>query len=95
MNDRIAMGAYEAVREFSLRIPDDVSVVSFDGSELAGWLRPTLTSVEIPYAELGATATAVLMSDSRGLRRLPMLLSPGGSVGAPIADGGRLSQYQP
>lgn len=28
-----------------LRIPSDVSVVSFDGSELADWLRPRVVSV--------------------------------------------------
>ena len=40
LNDRIAMGAYQALAERGLRVPDDVAVVSFDGSDLAGWLRP-------------------------------------------------------
>jgi len=38
LNDRIAMGCYQAIADCGLRIPDDVSVVSFDGSDLAGWL---------------------------------------------------------
>ena len=42
LNDRIAMGAYQALADRGLVIPDDLAVVSFDGSELAGWLRPKL-----------------------------------------------------
>ena len=35
MNDRLAMGVYQALAEAGLRVPEDVSVVSFDGSALA------------------------------------------------------------
>jgi LacI family transcriptional regulator len=85
LNDRIAMGAYEALREHGLRVPEDVSVVSFDGSELAGWLRPALTSVEIPYARLGVRAVIALMSGAQGEQRVPMPLVAGASV-APDRD---------
>jgi LacI family transcriptional regulator len=54
-NDRMAMGAYDAVREHHLRIPDDISIVGFDNQELiAGYLRPRLTTVALPLAEMGA-----------------------------------------
>jgi LacI family transcriptional regulator len=61
LNDRISMGAYQALAEFGLRVPEDVSIVSFDGSELSAWLRPSLTSVALPYARLGAEAVRLLM----------------------------------
>jgi LacI family transcriptional regulator len=80
LNDRIAMGTYEALREHGLGVPDDVSVVSFDGSELAGWLRPALTSVQIPYAALGDRAVTALLSGSQEVQRLPMPLVAGRSV---------------
>lgn len=82
LNDRIAMGAYQALAEGGLRIPDDISVISFDGSALAGWLRPVLTSVQLPFSELGALAVRRLMDpvDPPGTVWLPMVLSPGGSV---------------
>ncbi len=83
LNDRIAMGTYQALAAHGLRVPDDVSVVSFDGSNLATWLRPSLTSVTIPFAELGATAVRVLMqpeSPPQVVRRLPMPLLSGASV---------------
>ena len=36
LNDRVAMGVYQALTEHGLGVPHDVAVVSFDGSELAG-----------------------------------------------------------
>jgi LacI family transcriptional regulator len=60
-NDRVAVGAYQAMAEFGLRVPDDVSVVSFDDSELAGWMRPGMSSVALPHRELGARAVQLLV----------------------------------
>jgi LacI family transcriptional regulator len=82
MNDRLAMGVYQALAESGLRVPDDVSVVSFDGSALAGWLRPVLTSVELPFTELGALAVRRLLDagDHGGTDSVPMRVRPGGSV---------------
>ena len=86
MNDRIAMGAYQALAEHGLSVPGDVSVVSFDGSELATWLRPQVTSVVLPYAELGARAVELVLADSPagpGVTRVAMPIAPGHSVAAP------------
>lgn len=80
LNDRIAMGAYQALAEHGLTVPNDVAVVSFDGSDLASWLRPKLTTVAIPYADLGAVAVEMLLSGETGTRRLPMPLQEGESV---------------
>jgi LacI family transcriptional regulator len=80
LNDRIAMGAYDALREHGLRVPEDVTVVSFDGSDLAGWLRPSLTSVRIPFAELGAAAVTTLLDGPPDRRLLPMPLLRGHST---------------
>ncbi len=83
LNDRIAMGAYQALAESRLRVPDDVAVVSFDGSELAGWLRPKVTSVALPFEEMGDLAVRLLLepATSASTRHLvPMPLVPGDSV---------------
>jgi LacI family transcriptional regulator len=75
LNDRIAFGAYQALAEAGLSIPDDVSVVSFDDSDLASWLRPHLTSVGIPHLQIGARAAARLLDadpSSSALERVPM-----------------------
>ena len=55
------MGAYDAIRERGLKIPDDVSVVGFDNQELiAAYLRPRLTTVALPYSEMGARSVELL-----------------------------------
>ena len=85
MNDRLAMGAYQALAEGGLRVPDDIAVVSFDGSALASWLRPVLTSVRLPFHDLGALAVRRLLDldDTGGTVSLPMTVNPGGSVRGP------------
>lgn len=82
MNDRLAMGAYQALAEAGLRVPDDISVVSFDGSALASWLRPVVTSVSLPFHDLGALAVRRLLDldDGGGTVLLPMVVKAGGSV---------------
>ncbi|MET8980081.1 LacI family DNA-binding transcriptional regulator [Streptomyces sp. NPDC004539] len=74
LNDRIALGAYQALQESGLRVPDDVSVVSFDDSDLARWLRPGLTSVALPHYRLGRTAVELLLDGETGaaVHRVPM-----------------------
>ena len=51
-SDIIAAGVYRAVHEAGLRIPEDVSVVGFDGSELGDYLQPKLTSVAQPVSKM-------------------------------------------
>ena len=65
LNDRIALGAYQAIQQAGLRIPRDVSVVAFDDSVMAGWLQPGLSSVALPHYEMGRLATDLLIKDER------------------------------
>ncbi|HYI32698.1 MAG TPA: LacI family DNA-binding transcriptional regulator [Glaciibacter sp.] len=64
LNDRLAFGAYQAIQERGLRIPEDISVVSFDDEEIAAYLRPGLTTAKIPYEEMGRQAVDLLLSSS-------------------------------
>ena len=88
LNDRIALGAYQALREAGRVIPDDVSVVSFDDSDLAAWLRPPLTSISLPHYELGWQAVEKLLGP-RGdpaVLRLPMPVRHRQSAAKPAVD---------
>lgn len=66
-NDRIALGAYEAIRELGLRIPADVSVVGYDDQrEISPYLHPPLTTIRLPYEEMGRLAVEALLDGHAG-----------------------------
>ncbi|MDQ8185538.1 LacI family DNA-binding transcriptional regulator [Pelagicoccus sp. SDUM812002] len=52
LNDRVAIGAMKAIREWGYEIPTDFSVVGFDNLEIGQWCEPTLTTVGQNVAEL-------------------------------------------
>ncbi|MGX6602337.1 LacI family DNA-binding transcriptional regulator [Micromonosporaceae bacterium Da 78-11] len=85
LNDRIALGTYQALREAGRVIPDQVSVLSFDDSDLAAWLRPHLTSISLPHYELGQQAVAKLLGPplDPAILRVPMPVRHRASIGAP------------
>ena len=60
-NDRLSLGAYQALADAGLEVPKDVSVVSFDDDLIASWIKPQLTTVALPHYELGRTAIEVLL----------------------------------
>lgn len=61
-NDRMAMGAYDALRNLGLSIPGDVAVVGFDNQEvIAASLYPALTTMELPYYQMGRWAVDELL----------------------------------
>ncbi|MDA8437420.1 MAG: substrate-binding domain-containing protein [Propionibacterium sp.] len=59
--DRIAMGAYDAIKESGLTIPADVSVIGFDDQQiLTEYLRPGLTTMRLPFREMADRAVELL-----------------------------------
>ena len=93
LNDRVTMGVYQALGEHDLLVPDDVAVVSFDGSELATWLRPRATSVALPFEQMGDLAVRLLLDpdgSTPGPHLVPMPVVEGQSVVAPRATSHRL-----
>jgi LacI family transcriptional regulator len=84
MNDRLAFGAYQALIESGRRIPEDVSVLSFDNEELAGYMRPGLTTIALPHEEMGRKAVELLLSEGLDQQVLvPMPIIERSSVAAP------------
>ena len=64
-SDLLALSIYQAARELALRIPDDVSIVSFDDLPFVSFLDPPLTTVRQPAAELGRRGVQALLSKLR------------------------------
>lgn len=59
-SDQMAIGAYRALAEAGVRVPDDVSVVGFDDIEAASYITPPLTTVRQPFEEIGQRALSLL-----------------------------------
>lgn len=66
MNDRMAQGALEELALHGLQVPDDVSVIGFDGIESSRFMLPPLTTVEQPMHEMGIVAVDMLDRLMRG-----------------------------
>ena len=61
-NDRTAWGAYQALLELGKRVPEDVSIIGFDNQEtLAPHLRPGLTTLELPFEQMGRRAVDLIL----------------------------------
>jgi LacI family transcriptional regulator len=60
-NDVLAIGAFHAIRDLGLRIPEDISLVGYDDISSAAYLAPPLTSVSSPKAQIGRLAAQILL----------------------------------
>jgi DNA-binding LacI/PurR family transcriptional regulator len=61
-SDLMALGVVQEALSAGLRVPQDLSVVGFDGIEAIDWSRPPLTTVEQPIGEIAETAVTALRS---------------------------------
>ncbi|HEX6685401.1 MAG TPA: LacI family DNA-binding transcriptional regulator [Candidatus Limnocylindrales bacterium] len=61
-NDLQALGVYEAARQRGLRIPQELSVVGFDGIDAGTWCGPPLTTVCQPFRAIGAAAAKLVLA---------------------------------
>ena len=65
-NDNMAVGAYRAIHELGLSIPEDISVASFNDISVAQFMNPPLSTVRLPSEEIGETAVELLLERVAG-----------------------------
>lgn len=65
-NDLIALGVTYAVQDAELKVPEDVAIVGYDDREFAGFVRPALTTVQLPCEKMGHIAADSLLSLIQG-----------------------------
>jgi LacI family transcriptional regulator len=65
--DRMALGAYDAIKAKGLRIPEDISVVGFDDEAFAKDMDPPLTTVVLPHEAMGRWAVTTLLDNASDL----------------------------
>ena len=61
-SDMMAIGALHGAARLGLRVPDDLSIVGFDGIDATKWTVPELTTVEQPIAQIADTAVQTLQT---------------------------------
>lgn len=70
-SDPMAIGAMRALHESGIKVPQDISIFSFNDIEAAEFLNPPLSTVKIHADEMGKTAVKLLYDRIQG-RTIPM-----------------------
>jgi LacI family transcriptional regulator len=61
MSDAVAVGAIRALKDLGRNVPEDVSVVGFDGIDLCRFTIPRLNTVEQPVEEIARRSVNLLL----------------------------------
>ncbi len=69
-SDPMAIGAYKAIFEAGLKIPDDISIIGFDDIYTAQFLAPSLTTVRVYKDIMGEIAVETLLDRIKQKRDL-------------------------
>lgn len=69
ISDVLAMGACRAIMDSGRNIPEDVSVIGFDGIELSDYYNPRLTTVQQPFAEIARASISQLFGMINGKQK--------------------------
>ena len=67
MSDTMALGAIRAIRDRGLRVPEDISVVGFDGIELGNYMSPKLTTIRQDREIIAKRSVEILLGNIVGL----------------------------
>lgn len=70
-NDMMAVGCFDALHSLGLRVPQDVAVIGFDDREIAQYMHPPLSTLVLPFYEIGRTAAEFLLDTAGGLTTSP------------------------
>ncbi|HOJ12467.1 MAG TPA: substrate-binding domain-containing protein, partial [Clostridiales bacterium] len=52
-NDRMAAGLIQGLSEEGIRVPEDISILGYDDSDIATLIAPQLTTMHVPFYDLG------------------------------------------
>ena len=74
-DDYTAIGVIEAVRAAGLSVPEDISVVGFDGIEITQRTNPSLTTIRQDTKAIGEAAAKNLLSQIAGEEDVPKTVS--------------------
>lgn len=86
--DQLAVGSCKAIFNAGLSVPKDVSVMGFDGSEMAKYYEPSICTVRQPKGEIARQTVKVLIDLMNGSKKnrhivFPTEIVTGGSCASP------------
>ncbi|GAB6098617.1 LacI family DNA-binding transcriptional regulator [Halanaerocella petrolearia] len=61
INDPMAMGAIQALKESDIKVPDECAVMGFDGIDLGTYIEPQLSTIRQPVYQLGREIVEMLI----------------------------------
>lgn len=64
-NNMLTMGAYRALSDLKVRVPQDLSLIGFDDFPLAAYLSPPITVIDRPTSKMGEVACRLLFKRIR------------------------------
>lgn len=70
--DISAIAAIKHFKELGIKVPEQISVISLDNIEMAGYVSPMLTTVGMPIVEMGQIAVQTLIDRIQKRHKLPM-----------------------
>jgi LacI family transcriptional regulator len=70
-NNMCTASVIQALKAMGIRIPDDVGLIGFDDLDFYTLMTPSITTISQPVAELGRTATRLLLSKILGKSSAP------------------------
>ena len=66
LSNTILMGAFKAIKEAGLRIPEDIAMIGFDDNEYLDYLSPSIYRVGQPLESMATLAVKILMDKISG-----------------------------
>jgi DNA-binding LacI/PurR family transcriptional regulator len=61
VNDPVAIGAFQRIKEAGYKIPDDIAIMGFSNNKITNLVDPPLTTVDQPSFEMGRNAARILL----------------------------------
>ena len=61
VNDPVALGAFQKIKEQGLNIPNDIGLIGFSNNRISSLIDPPLTTINQPFYEMGKKAVEILI----------------------------------
>ncbi|MFZ5965775.1 MAG: LacI family DNA-binding transcriptional regulator [Bacillota bacterium] len=70
-SDSMAIGAIQALYEFNIHVPNDISIIGFNDNPTSKYLIPPLSTVKVHTEFMGITSVSLLMERMNDNREIP------------------------